>query len=330
MLLSPEQTCKLYADAVANRYAILAVNADSPAAIVDCLIAAKDCDAPIIIETSLWQLTGHSFGAGESLLGVNRYLETLRTLADSHRFRDVPVAYHTDHIKGPDTLTILKHAIRQDASSLSLDSSEMNAAENVVTMAKLCAFAEETGLAATLEMEAGVDDGVTSLEETRELFGKVEKNHSGFLALWAPGVGTQHGLDADFGGFSPEAIQQHQELASELAGRPIGIALHGSSGLTDTQLQEAVAAGVAKVNWSSESLLIRSQAARDFYAASADKLEKGHPDFKNTAMDNGVQSAVSSIYVRKVTERIQNLHGSGQASRFLNSLSSLLNSHSHS
>lgn len=54
MLLSPEQTRALYQHAATTRYAVLAVNADSPAAIVDCLIAARECDAPIIIETSLW------------------------------------------------------------------------------------------------------------------------------------------------------------------------------------------------------------------------------------------------------------------------------------
>lgn len=319
MLLDPEQTRALYADAATRGYAILAVNADSPAAITDCLIAALECDAPIIIETSLWQLTGHSFGAGDPLLGMDRYLADMRTLADSDRFRSVPVVYHTDHIKGPQTETILRHAISKGASSISLDSSAMSAAENVATMSRLCAFAAEQGLSATLEMESGVDDGITPWEETRALFGAVEAEHPGYLALWAPGVGTRHGLDADLGGFSPVAVRAHRDLASGLAGRPIGIALHGSSGLSDDQLRAAVAAGVTKVNWSSESLLIRSQAAREFYLRSGDRLEKGHCDWKATAMDHGVQSAISSVYVPRVFERVRTLGGSGRGLDFLNS-----------
>ena len=55
MLLAPEQTKELYRHAVENRYAILAVNADSHAAVTDVLVAAKELDAPVIIETSLWQ-----------------------------------------------------------------------------------------------------------------------------------------------------------------------------------------------------------------------------------------------------------------------------------
>ena len=62
MLLSPTQSRAALRCALEHQFAILAVNADSPAAITDCLEAARECDAPIIIETSLWQLTGRSFG----------------------------------------------------------------------------------------------------------------------------------------------------------------------------------------------------------------------------------------------------------------------------
>ena len=320
MLLSPEQTRALYQHAATTRYAVLAVNADSPAAIVDCLIAARECDAPIIIETSLWQLTGHSFGAGDALLGIDRYLAELHTLASSDRFRDVPVVYHTDHIKGPATVGILTHAMRKRASSISLDSSAMSAQENIETVIRLCEIAALEGLPLTLEMEAGVDDGVTPLEETRSLFGEVERQMPGRLALWAPGVGTKHGLGNDLGGFSPDAIRAHRELASELAGRPIGIALHGSSGLTEEQLAAGVAAGVAKVNWSSESLLIRSEAAAAFFDQNRERLGKSHPDFKATAMDNGLQQSISAIYVPKVKARIESLNGKGQASDFRKTL----------
>jgi len=316
MLLTPEQTRALYGHAVKNRYAILAVNADSPAAITDCLLAARECDAPIIIETSLWQLTGHSFGAGNPILGMDRYLSDLRTIADSKRFAEVPVVYHTDHIKGPDTQRILEHAIASGASSVSLDSSDLSREENIELMSSLCQFAADHSFPATLEMEAGVDDGVTPLEETDELFGAVEKVHPGYLSLWAPGVGTQHGLRSDPNAFSAEAVQEHRSRASEIAGREIGIALHGSSGLGEKQLSAAVAAGVAKVNWSSESLLIRSQAARSYYAENAGKLEDGHSDFKNTAMDHGVQSFVSSVYVSRVEARVRSLGGMGRGTSF--------------
>jgi len=108
-----------------------------------------------------------------------------------------------------------------------------------------------------------------------------------------------------------EAVAKHQQRASAICGRPIGIALHGSSGLPESALREGVAAGVAKVNWSSESLLIRRRAAQDFYATHTAELEKSHNDWKATAMDNGVQSFVSTRYVPKLVERIRVLIWSG-------------------
>ena len=169
-----------------------------------------------------------------------------------------------------------------------------------------------------MEMEAGVDDGVTPLEETRRLFGAVELAHPGHLALWAPGVGTRHGLDDDAtSAFNLEAVAAHGKLASEIAGRPIGIALHGSSGLPNSQLRAAVEAGVAKVNWSSESLLIRSTAARDFYASHTSELEKRHPRWKVTVMDSGLQASISETYVPRVAECMRTLGGTGQGRAFL-------------
>lgn len=331
MLLTPSQTRTLFKHALAERYAILAVNADSPAAVLDALEAARQCQSPVIVETSLWQLTGHSFGHGDPFLGMTRYLTDLAVLGQSERYRNVPIVYHTDHIKGAITVSLLQHAIRGleishdgqelrlSASSISLDSSELSAEENLATIATLCETAREAGVDATLEMEAGVDDGVTSLDEARALFGAAETANPGYLALWAPGVGTKHGLGSA-GGFEPEAVARHQRLASELAGRPIGIALHGSSGLDTAQLKAAVAAGVSKVNWSSESLLIRSGAAREFYQKHQKQLTKGHAEFKETAMDNGVQSAVSAVYVPRVVERMKALGSNEKATPFMEAL----------
>jgi tagatose 1,6-diphosphate aldolase GatY/KbaY len=314
MLLDPHQARALLQTAVEEKFAILAVNADSHAAVTDCLEAARECAAPIIIETSLWQLTGRSFGNGDPILGLARYLADLTALAESERYRDVQVIFHTDHIKGPDTIRILFaaiHGVPQRASTISLDSSEMTEKQNIAHICQLCEFAREAGAPLTLEVEAGVDAGVTGIEVADRLLSAVESKHPGRLALWAPGVGTQHGLSDKGYPFSPDAVAAHQERASEICGRPIGIALHGSSGLRESDLRAGVAAGVAKVNWSSESLLIRSQAAQEYFATHTAELEKNHPQWKASAMDNGLQQHIATRYVPKVIERIRILGGEG-------------------
>jgi fructose-bisphosphate aldolase, class II len=333
MLLDPLQARAVFLYALEQRFALLAVNADSPAAVTDVLEAARPEQAPVIIEASLWQLTGQSFGAGDPGLGLARYLVQIALLANSERFRDIPVLFHTDHIKGPVTLPLLRSAIRGlptgvestvvSPSTISLDSSGMNEAENFGALCDLGETARACGRPVTLEMEAGVDDGITPLDVTERLLGAVESRIPGQLALWAPGVGTQHGLGEQTA-FSARAVEQHQKRASEVTGRPLGIALHGSSGLSEAGLQDAVRAGVVKVNWSSESLLLRSQAAQEFYGGHAAALRKGHPDWKATAMDHGVQRYVSERYLPQVRDRIRLLGGSGRAPACLAQLRNLV------
>lgn len=323
MLLTANQARAVFATALCHRFALLAVNADSPAAVLDCLDAARLEDAPIIIETSLWQLTGRSFGAGDPVIGLARYLADIAVLAASPQFQSVPVIFHTDHIKGPETLRILGAAIRGvdvgsleasvklRASTLSLDSSELDEATNIQTICELGRMARDTRQEVALEMEAGVDHGVTPLDTADRLLGAVESVNPGDVILWAPGVGTTHGLGSQ-DAFSPTAVESHQKRASQVTGREVGIALHGSSGLDALALRSAVAAGVTKVNWSSESLLLRSTAAAEYYRTNAAKLEKSHREWKGAAMDNGVQQHVSGVYVSKVRERIAILGSSGR------------------
>lgn len=330
MLLTPTQARQLLLHAFEQRYAVLAVNADSHAAVTDCLEAARLADAPIIIETSLWQIKGQSYGAGDPILGVARYLADLAVLANSERYQHIPVIYHTDHIKGPETMEILKAAIqginfnyaaqnlKLQASTISLDASDMSEEQNIQYMLQLCQFAVEAEVDVTLEMESAVDDRITPPDETERLIGAVEAKYPGKIALWAPGVGTQHGFTSEDGyaGFQTKTIESNVSLLQKITGRNIGIALHGSTGLSPEKLSAAAKCGVTKVNWSSESLYLRSMAAQQYYREFADKFERKHADWKNTVMDNGVSSFVSEGYVLRVVERIKLLGGEGMASNF--------------
>lgn len=328
MLLDALQSRRVLKHAFDNHYAILAVNADSPACLHDCLEAARQAQAPIIVESSLWQLEGRSFGAGDPFLGMARFIANLKLLASTQRFAEVPVIYHTDHIKGPLALDILEAAIRGlefefggvttllRASTLSLDASEMSDEENIATILRLGKIAEEAGQAITLEMESAIDDGVTPPETTRHLVGAVESQYPDLLSVYAPGLGTRHGYSAEgYPEFNTDRIRENVELVKEITGRDIGLALHGSSGLSAEDLRASAEAGVVKVNWSTESLRIRSTAAQEYYTVSAEKLERGHPQWKVTAMDNGLQSYIAERYIPRVVEKIGMLNGQGQSAK---------------
>jgi fructose-bisphosphate aldolase class II len=333
MLLDPIQSRVLFADALKRRYAILAVNADSHAAVTDCLEAARLAEAPVIIETSLWQLEGHAYGNGDARLGLARYLAELAILAGSERYAHVPVVFHTDHIKGPKTVDILSAALvgvtvrlssgegLLRASTVSLDASELTDEENVALLCRLADVAKEAGVPATLEMESEVDEGHTPPDRTRRLVSAVEARNPGVVWLWAPALGTRHGLGAGgYPQFRVDLVDANVRLLKEVTGRDVGVALHGSSGLDEAALAAAARAGVVKVNWSSESRLCRSSAARDYYASSGAELTPGHSRWKAAAMDNGVQSFVSARYVPKVAERMHLLGGGGRGPAFAKAL----------
>jgi len=334
MLLDPLQSRALFGDALKRRYAILAINADSHSAVTDCLEAARLARAPVIIETSLWQLEGHAYGAGDAHQGLARYLADLAVLANGQRYGDVPVVYHTDHIKGPKTLGILTAALlgvpvrlstgkgQLRASTISLDASDLTDDQNVELLCTLADVARAAGVPATFEMESEVDEGHTSPERTRRLISAVEDRHPGVVWLWAPGLGTRHGLAAGgYPEFRLDLVEANLRLLRELTGRDVGLALHGSSGLDEKALAGAARSGVVKVNWSSESLLCRSNAARDYYAEMAVQLDPRHAAWKATAMDNGVQAYVSARYVPKVVERMTLLGGAGRGLDFLSGMS---------
>jgi fructose-bisphosphate aldolase class II len=335
MLLDPLQSRIVFRHALENRYAILAINADSHAAITDCLEAALQADAPVIIESSLWQLEGHSFGAGDPIQGLARYIASIAVLANSERYKNIPVIYHTDHIKGPKTFSILEAAIKGTkltvhneslllkASTISLDASEFTHEQTIGNICRLCAFAEQEALVVTLEMEDAVDEGITSEKVTTQLLSAVEERYPHHIHLWAPGVGTQHGFGENMN-FSPKTIEQQLLLTKKITGREIGIALHGSTGLNDTDLREAAGAGVIKVNWSTESLFIRSNAARRYYEEQKEKLDKKHKEWKNTVMDNGINKYIAAEYLPRVVHRMKLLGAEGRAGSIMQMLNKQL------
>jgi fructose/tagatose bisphosphate aldolase len=326
MLCNSLESRRVLAHALENHYAILAVNADSQSSLNDCLEAARICRSPIIIETSLWQLKGRSFGAGDGVLGLARYIVNLALLAESSRYAEIPVMLHTDHIKGPETLTILGSGIRGIEtvvnglenkvfpSTVSLDASELSNEENIDMIVQLAGIADKAGTDVTIEMESAVDEGPTPPEITKLLVGSVEERYPGVVHLYAPGLGTRHGYSAEgYPEFRAEAVGENIDLMRSITGRSMGIALHGSSGLSADDLKAAVRQGVIKVNWATDSLAIRSSAAHEYYNRDQARFEKTHPHWKVTAMDNGVQEFISKAYIPKVTERIRLLGGEGQA-----------------
>jgi fructose-bisphosphate aldolase class II len=169
-------------------------------------------------------------------------------------------------------------------------------------------------------MEDAVDDDYTTLETANQLVGSVESTFPGTVCLWAPALGTHHGLTQGGRAFDPDLARKHVENLKALTGRDVGLALHGTSGLDEESLVAGVQAGVVKVNWSSELLDLRAKAGLAYYREKVAAVEPGKGDWKNTVMDNGPQSFMGEVSIPVIADRIRLLGGEGRAPDFVNDL----------
>ena len=164
------------------------------------------------------------------------------------READVAVGVHLDHAT---TLDEIRACIALGYSSVMIDGSHLSFEDNVAIT--LTVVAEAHASAVWVEAELGaiagdedlsVDTGspaeLTSPASAAEF---VERTGVDALAV---AVGTVHGLVADTVHLELGLLEQLSAVV------PVPLAIHGASGLDDTELLAAVALGVAKVNFNAE------------------------------------------------------------------------------
>lgn len=171
----------------------------------------------------------------------------------------VPVAVHLDHATSRE---LCDRAARLGFSSVMLDASDRPWAENVRLTTETAASAHSLGVA--LEAELGVvggKDGIhapgarTDPDDARRFV-----DQTGVDAL-AVAVGTSHAM------LDRSARLDFELIARLRATVPVPLVLHGSSGVGDDALQEAVRRGITKVN-------IATQLSQAFTGALRSCLEQ--------------------------------------------------------
>jgi fructose-bisphosphate aldolase class II len=331
MLLTASQAKKLYQFCAENRVGMIAVNADGDSLIHDALLAAADVDAPVIIEASLWQLEGKCFGYGDGILGLKKYIADVALMASHPAFADVPVIFHIDHVpatKAVDVLTtaisgmpikIWDQEINVYPSSVSFDATGLNDAENVKCVLQVAEVAKEKGFDLVFEVEPGIEDEPTEPEEAAALVAAIEKEAPGIIHLFAPAVGTRHGDTTRSGRstFDADRVAKVKAAVEEVTGRPVGMALHGSSGLNDEQLRASVENGVTKINTCTFFLGARARAKYDYLVKNHDRIQMGHKDMKEASKDPTIDTAVSEVMVPLIAERMKVSNAAGYGKKAL-------------
>ena len=286
-------TKELFEKAYNGGYAIGAFNVNNMEIVQGITEAAKDLNAPLILQVS----------KGARAYANHTYLMKLVEAAVIET--GLPIALHLDH---GDTFELCKSCIDGGFTSVMIDASSKSFEDNIAITRKVVEYAHDHGVVVEAELGtlAGIEDDVkvaahaasyTRPEEVEEF---VTKTGCDSLAI---AIGTSHGAYK----FKPEQCTRNEkgilvppplrfdvleEVSRRLPGFPI--VLHGSSsvpqefvkminenggkmpdavGIPEEQLRHAAELSVCKINIDSDLRLAMTGTIRQFFNEHPDKFD---------------------------------------------------------
>ena len=217
--------------AQSERYGVAAINIVNDLSIEAVLAAAKQEQAPVILQTSV--KTVKQYGAPQ-LFGI------FAALADGVR---VPVVLHLDHC--PDR-AVITTCLAAGWNSVLFDAHDLDVEENLRQTVDVVAEARAAGAHVEGEIEAiqGIEDGIGSDAESKQhsLDIAVDFIRKTGVDCFAPAIGNAHGR------YAKAPRLDAQRISDLVAATGVPQALHGGTGLSDEQFQDLIARGCAKVN----------------------------------------------------------------------------------
>ncbi|MDO4428169.1 MAG: class II fructose-bisphosphate aldolase [Atopobiaceae bacterium] len=229
-------TKEMLLDAQANHYAVGAFNIESLEFVMAVLAAAEETKSPVIMQTTTGTV---------KYAGLDYFYGMVKAAAER---ATVPVALHLDHGDGFDRCM---QAMRTGYTSVMIDGSHETFEDNIALTASVARVGAAMGV--PVEAELGKvggkeDDGpavegespYTDPEEAREF---VERTGCTSLAI---GVGTAHGVYTETPHIEQDVVKAIRAAVD------VPLVLHGTSGVPDEQVAEAVKNGICKVNYATE------------------------------------------------------------------------------
>lgn len=234
-----ENLTNLLKDAKENGYAVGSFSARYTKLIRPIIQAAINTDSPAIVQLSEKEIIRHKVSAKEFAEEFYRVVEELQP--------EVPLSLHLDHTK---TLETIQEAIDAGFTSVMIDASEKDFAENAAITRQVVALAHGKGVTVEAELgKIGTTDFVeTDTDEERYTAPEEAKEfceQTGVDCL-AVSVGTAHGV---YTVKQPSIDFERLEAINRLTGTPL--VLHGGSGVPSQMVVQAAslaAGGVSKVN----------------------------------------------------------------------------------
>ncbi|MFF8841938.1 ketose-bisphosphate aldolase [Streptomyces sp. NPDC015127] len=178
------------------------------------------------------------------------------------RAATVPVAVHLDHAE---SAVLVREAVELGFTSVMFDASRLPYDENVSATRDITDYCHRAGVWVEAELgEVGGKDGAhapgvrTDPDEARAF---AEATAVDALAV---AVGSSHAM------LTRDAVLDFELIARLREAVGVPLVLHGSSGVGDTDLAKAVAAGMTKVNISTHLNKLFTRTVRERLEASPD------------------------------------------------------------
>lgn len=213
-------------------YAVGAFNCNNMEIVQAIMMAAEAERSPVIIQASQGAL---------KYAGLNYIVSLVKTAAEA---ATVPVALHLDH--GTSFEQVIK-CIGNGFTSVMIDWSKHPLEENIEMTNRILSVANPLGISVEAELGkiGGTEDDVTVSEREASFTDPDEAAYfvqqTGIRSL-AVAIGTAHGQYKGIPQLDFDRLTTIKERVQ------IPIVLHGSSGVPDEALQEAVRRGVRKIN----------------------------------------------------------------------------------
>lgn len=258
-------------------YAVGAFNCNNME-IVQAIIAAAEAEnAPVIMQASQGAI---------KYAGID-YIVAMAKLAAGRTH--VPVALHLDH---GTSFEQAMQCIRAGFSSVMIDGSKLPLEENIALTRRVLDVARAVGVSVEAELGkiGGTEDDIY-VSEREAFFTDPEEagifvRETGVDAL-AVAIGTAHG---QYKG-TPELDFPRLEKIKSIVKIPI--VLHGSSGVPDDAIREAIRLGVRKVN-------IDTNIREAFTAAARKVLEENPKEIDPRKMLGPAREAATEVIREKI------------------------------
>lgn len=218
-------------DASEKGYAVPAFNVYNMETVMGVIRAAEEEKSPVIIQ----------FYSRLATTGFADYLAPI--ILKAAEKASVPVCMHLDHGAGYEAAAI---ALKNGATGIMVDFSKLSLEENIEKTAKAVEILSAMGIGVEGEIghiglaKDGVPADYTTVEEAKRYV-----EGTGVSAL-AVAVGTAHGRYKQAPVLAIDRIREIKEATA------CPLVLHGGSGVPDDQIQQAVAAGICKINFGTD------------------------------------------------------------------------------